>query len=151
MLSKNRPDAEFTLLQKLQEAMQKNGKNLRDNFRDIVIPFFKDDTDSEKVNHVKFETFDVGGCQSIIKEDHRVFRDFNTLQPPTIDGPPALASARRPTSQGARPRRPAGQVRPSPSACQAQAQPVGQGAWSVGRAPGRDEERGGKRRRLLCG
>ncbi len=44
MLSKNRPDAEFTLLQKLQEAMQKNGKNLHDNFRDIVIPFFKDDT-----------------------------------------------------------------------------------------------------------
>ena len=54
MLSKNRPDAEFTLLQKLQEAMQKNGKNLRDNFRDIVIPFFKEDTNNEKANHVKF-------------------------------------------------------------------------------------------------
>ncbi len=34
MLSKNQPGAEFTLLQKLQEAMQKNGKNLRDNVRD---------------------------------------------------------------------------------------------------------------------
>ena len=45
MLRKNRPDAEFSLLQKLQESMQKNGKNLRDKFRDILIPFFKDDTD----------------------------------------------------------------------------------------------------------
>ncbi len=80
---------------KLQEAMQKNGKNLCDNVRDIVIPFFKDDTDCEKANHVKFNTFDVGGCQSIMNEDNHVFQDFNTLQPqaPTIDGPPALASA----------------------------------------------------------
>jgi hypothetical protein len=86
--------AEFTLLQKLQEAMQKNSKNLRDNVRDIVIPFFKDDTDNEKVNHVKFETFDVGGCQSIMQEDHHVYQTFHTLQRPTIDGPPALARAR---------------------------------------------------------
>ncbi len=27
--------------------------------------FFKDDTDCEKVNHAKFDTFDVGGGQSI--------------------------------------------------------------------------------------
>ncbi len=70
MLHKNRPDTEFTLLQKHQEVMQKNGKNLLDNVRDIVIPFFKDDTDCEKVNHAKFETIDVTHCgrQSIYHE-----------------------------------------------------------------------------------
>ncbi len=82
--------------------MQKNCKNLSDNFRDIVIPFFKDDTNSEKVNHVKFETFNVEGCQSIMQEDHHVFRDFNTLERRTIDSLPALASARVRSSAPAR-------------------------------------------------
>jgi hypothetical protein len=106
-------------------------RNLSDNVRDIVIPFFKDDTDDEKVNHVKYKTFNLGGCASIMQEDHHVYQAFNTLERLTVDGPPALARAhdhartRRHTRQGARPRRPPGLSRPSPSTCQTQAQPAG--------------------------
>ena len=117
MLRKPRPDAEFALLQKLQESMHKNGKNLRDNIRDIVIPFFKDDTEDEKVNHVKYETFDVGGCASIMEEEHHVYQAFNAMEHPTVNGQPARprprarararahdhARTRRPSRQGARP------------------------------------------------
>ncbi len=87
MLCKPRPDAELALLQKLQESTHKNGKNLRDNIRDKVILFFKEDTDDEKVSHVKYKTFDVGGCQSIMQEDHHVYQAFNAMELPTVNGP----------------------------------------------------------------
>ncbi len=59
-----------------------------------MVLLFKDDTNCEKVNYAKFETFDVGGSQSIMNEDHDVFRVFNTLQAPVIYGQPTLAGAR---------------------------------------------------------
>ena len=100
--------------------MHKNGKNLRDNIRDKAIPFCKDDTDDEKVNHEKYETFDVGGCASIMEEG--LYQAFNAMEHPTVNGQPARlrprarararahdhARTRRPSRQGARPRRPPG-------------------------------------------
>jgi hypothetical protein len=97
MLRKNGPEAEFTLLQKIQETTQKNTKNLRDNVRNRVINFFKDDTDCDKVNYVKFEVFGVGGCEFIMAENHHVFQAFNALPAPTFEGESTLARrARRP-------------------------------------------------------
>ena len=47
-------DAEFALLQKIQETTQKNTKALRDKVRELVVQFWKEDTDSDKVNWVKY-------------------------------------------------------------------------------------------------
>jgi hypothetical protein len=114
MLCKPRPDAEFALLQKLQESMHKNGKNLRDNIRDIVIPFFKDDTEDEKVNHVKYETFNVGGCASIMEEEHHVYQAFNAMEHPTVNGPtrprPRAGARARPRSRAHAPALQAGRA-----------------------------------------
>ncbi len=102
MLSKNGPDTEFALLQKLQEAMQKNTKNLLDSVKELVVLFFKDDTKREKLIHVKFNTLNVRGCQSIMADDHHVFQAFNALPAPTMDSVPTLADqqvyARQPAS-----------------------------------------------------
>jgi hypothetical protein len=136
-LHKTRPDAEFTILHKIQETTHKNSKNRSNNFRDLVVFFFKDDTDCEKLNWVKFETFDVGCGQSITKDDHHVFQAFNTIQvqPPMIDGPSTLAGARA---------RARARVRARARQC------ARQGAWPVScrRAPAHAKERGGNQRRL---
>lgn len=77
----------------------------------------KDDTEDEKVNHVKYETFDVGGCASIMEEEHHVYQAFNAMEHPTVNGQPTRprprarararahdhARTRRPSRQGARP------------------------------------------------
>jgi hypothetical protein len=106
-LSKNGADTEFSLLQKLQETMQKNTKNLHYNVRDLVIQFFKEDTNNKKFNHVKYYVFIVGGSASIVADDHHVFLSFNALPRPTIptlacpcERPPACTCV----SQPARPR-----------------------------------------------
>jgi hypothetical protein len=93
------------------------------------------------------KTFDVGGGQSIMEEDHHVFQAFNNLQAPMIDGLPTLAGARARASA----RRPAGQARARVRVRGRASQCPCQGARPVSRTPAAAEERGGEWHRVVGG
>ena len=66
------PDAEFALLQKMQETLQKNLSNFCKDMSAMILKFFQDDTLCSMLNHVKFETFGVSAGGSIFRETHPV-------------------------------------------------------------------------------
>ena len=66
------PDAEFALLQKMQETLQKNLSNFRKDMSAMIFKFFQDDTLCSMLNHVKFETFGVSAGGAIFRETHPV-------------------------------------------------------------------------------
>ena len=97
-LRKNFPDGEFALLQKIQETNQKNMTAFRHSMRKIVIPFFEgDSTLNAKVNHVKYNTFDVPGGSPLLQDEHPTLAACWALPRPTIKGisPAAPAPASR--------------------------------------------------------
>ena len=67
-----RPDAEFALLQKMQETLQKNLSNFRKDMSAMIFKFFQDDTLCPMLNRVKYETFGVPAGGAIFTGTHPI-------------------------------------------------------------------------------
>ncbi len=66
------PDAEFALLQKMQETLQKNLSNFRKDMTRLVSKFFQSDILCPILNHVKFKAFGVAAGAAIISGEHPI-------------------------------------------------------------------------------
>jgi hypothetical protein len=66
------PDAEFALLQKMQETLQKNLSTFRKDMTHLVSKIFQSDTICPVLNHVKYRAFGVAAGAAIISGEHPI-------------------------------------------------------------------------------